>query len=162
MTNDPDTLSQQDVVDTLRDASTVMLTTALPDGTLLSHPMAIQGVGDEADIWFFVSLQGGQADALRHDPHVNLAIAEAGSWLSVAGRARFVEDRALVDQLWNDQATDYFPGGQGDPDLGLLQVTGDSAQFWGVAGGPVARLTRFVTAKAAGGHPPGGTSTTEL
>ena len=162
MTNDPDTLSQQDVVDTLRDASTVMLTTALPDGTLLAHPMAIQSVGDDADIWFFVSLQGGQADALRHDPHVNLAIAEAGSWLSVAGRARFVDDRALVDQLWNDQATEYFPGGKDDPDLGLLQVTGDSAQFWGVAGGPVARLTRFVTAKATGGHPPGGTSTTEL
>lgn len=157
-----DTLTQQDVVQKLRDADLVMLTTALPDGKLLSHPMSIQGVSEDADIWFFVSLHGGQAEALRSGSQVNLAVAEAGSWLSVAGQAGFVEDRALVDQLWTDRAESYFPGGRDDPDLGLLRVSGDSAQFWGMPGGKVAGLAQIVKAKASGEQPPGGTGTTEL
>lgn len=157
-----DTLTQQDVVEKLRDAELVMLTTARPDGTLLSHPMTIQSVSEDADIWFFVSLEGGQAEALRSGPHVNLSVAETGSWLSVAGHARFVEDPALVEQLWNDQARAYFPGGKDDPDLGLLRVSGDSAQFWGMPGGKVAGLAQIVKAKATGERPPGGTGTTEL
>lgn len=161
MTTD-DTLTQQDVVDKLRDADLVMLTTALAHGKLLSHPMSIQGVTDDADIWFFVSLQGGQADALRQGPHVNLAIAESGSWLSIAGRAEFVEDRALLEQLWTERAAQYFPGGKEDPDLGLLRVTGDSAQFWGLPGGKVAGLAQIVTSKVSGDRPAGGTGTTEL
>ncbi|ATG55939.1 general stress protein [Brachybacterium ginsengisoli] len=161
MTND-DTLTQQDVVQKLRDTELVMLTTALPGGKLLSHPMSIQGVTDDADVWFFVSLSGGQAEVLRSGPEVNLAIAEAGSWLSVAGRAAFVEDRAVVDQLWSDSAEAYFPGGKDDPDLGLLRVSGDSAQFWGLPGGRVAGLAQIVKAKVAGERAPGGTGTTEL
>ncbi|MGP9538340.1 pyridoxamine 5'-phosphate oxidase family protein [Brachybacterium sp. AOP43-C2-M15] len=156
------TLTQQDVVERLRRAELVMLTTALPDGTLLSHPMAVQGVTEDADVWFFVGLHGGQADALRGDPHVNLAVAEAGSWLSVAGRARFVEDRSVVEQLWNDGAGAYFPGGPDDPDLGLLEVSGDSAQFWGLPGGKVAGLAQIVKSRVLGDRPAGGTDTTEL
>lgn len=157
-----DTLTQQDVVEKLRDADLVMLTTALPDGKLLSHPMTIQGVSEDADIWFFVGLQGGQAEALRSGPHVNLAVAEAGSWLSVAGDAEFVDDPALVGELWNDEAKAYFPGGKDDPDLGLLRVSGDSAQFWGLPGGKVAGLAQIVKAKATGEQAPGGSDTTEL
>ncbi|WP_422116425.1 pyridoxamine 5'-phosphate oxidase family protein [Brachybacterium sp. UNK5269] len=156
------TLSQQDVVDKLRDTDVVMLTTALPDGTLLSHPMTIQGVDDDVDVWFFVGLQGDQADALRHGPHVNLAIADAGSWLSVAGHAEFIDDRAVIDQLWNEQARAYFPDGKDDPNLGLMRVTSDSAQFWGLPGGKVAGLAQIVKSKVTGDRPPGGTATTEL
>lgn len=156
------TLSQQDVVDKLRDTDVVMLTTALPDGTLLSHPMTIQGVDDDVDVWFFVGLQGDQADALRHGPHVNLAIADAGSWLSVAGHAEFIDDGAVIDQLWNEQARAYFPDGKDDPNLGLMRVTSDSAQFWGLPGGKVAGLAQIVKSKVTGDRPPGGTATTEL
>ena len=80
-----------------------------------------------------LALDGGQAEALRGDPHVNLAVSEAGSWLSVAGRAAIVEDRAVIDELWNEQAREYFPNGKEDPNLGLLRVSGDSAQSLGAA-----------------------------
>lgn len=154
--------TQQDVVDKLRATDIVMLTTALSDGKLLSHPMTVQEVTDDADIWLFVGLQGDQADALRGDPHVNLSVAEKGSWLSVAGRARFVDDRSKIEQLWNDQAKAYFPGGKDDPNLGLLRVDSDSAQFWGIPGGTVAAIAEIVKTKATGDRAAGGTATTEL
>lgn len=160
--NDAQELSQHDVVETLRRARWVMLTTALADGTLLSHPMSPQEVTDDTDVWFFLSLDGGQAEALRTGPAVNIAVSEAGSWLSVAGRAEFVEDRAKVDELWNDEAGAWFEGGKEDPSLGLVRVTGDSAQFWGLPGGKVSALAQIVKAKVTGDRVPGGTSTTEL
>lgn len=156
------TFTQQDTVEKLRAAKWVMLTTATGEGKLVSHPMTPQEVTPDADIWFFVGLEGDQADALRASKAVNIAVSEAGSWLSVAGRAEFVEDRAKIDELWDGQVDAYFEGGKADPNLGLLRVTTDSAQFWGVPGGKVAALAQIVKSKVAGDRVAGGSDTVEL
>lgn len=155
-------LTVQDVVEKLREASVVMLTTAVPDDKLVSHPMTIQGVTDDANVWFFVGRQGDQADALTRGSAVNLSIAKAGSWLSVAGHAVFVDDPAKVEELWDDSAEGYFPQGKDDPNLGLLLVTTDSAQFWGLPGGRVSGVAQVVRTMLTRGTAPGGTGTTEL
>lgn len=159
---DEDDFTQGDVVDKLRGTDIVMLTTALADGALLSHPMTIQEVTDDADVWFFLGLQGGQAEALRQGPHVNISVAEAGSWLSVAGRAEFVQDRSKLEELWNDAAATFFPAGLEDPNLGLLRVETDSAQFWGLPGGKVSAVATILKTKVVGGGPGGGSGTTRL
>lgn len=159
---DPTDLTPEGVAERLRAAGPVMLTTIGGDGKLLAHPMTIQDVSDDVDVWFFVGLAGDQADALRGDGQGNLAVSETGSWLSVAGRAEFVEDRERVRELWNDAATAYFPGGVDDPDLGLLRVSGESAQAWGLPGGKVAALAQIAKLRLTGSRPAGGTSTTEL
>lgn len=161
MSTDQD-FTQQDVVEKLRGTSIVMLTTARADGKLLSHPMTVQDVTDDADVWLFVGLQGDQADALRQGPEVNLNVSEAGSWLSVAGRATFVEDRTKIAELWDDSAKSYFPGGVDDPNLALVLVTSESAQYWGLPGGKVEGVAQILKAKVTGGEAPGGTGTTEL
>lgn len=155
-------LSQDQVVQTLRDSRFVMLTTALSDGTLLSHPMTPQQVTDDADVWFFIGLGTDQAQALRGSTHVNIAVSEAGSWLSVAGRVEFVQDRAKVDELWDDEAAAYYEGGKDDPDLGLIRVDSDSAQYWGMPGGKVSALAKIVKTKVTGERAGGMSATTEL
>ncbi|MGP9539874.1 pyridoxamine 5'-phosphate oxidase family protein [Brachybacterium sp. AOP43-C2-M15] len=157
-----DELSQDTVVTTLRDSRFVMLTTALPSGKLLSHPMTPQQVTDDADVWFFLSAAGDQADALRAGPEVNIAISEAGSWLSVAGHLEYVDDRAKRDELWDGQLESYFPGGKDDPDLRLVRVISDSAQYWGMPGGKVSALARITKAKVTGERAPGASGTVEL
>ncbi|MGC5617672.1 pyridoxamine 5'-phosphate oxidase family protein [Georgenia sp. Z1491] len=154
-------LTQADVVKLLRGSRVVMLTTALADGKLLAHPMSPQEVSDDADVWFFLSLASGQADALRRGPNANIAVAEAGSWLSVACRVELVEDRAKVEELWSDGAEAYVEG-RDDPNLTLVRAVGESAQYWGVPGGKVSALAQLVKAKVSGERPAGGTSTTEL
>ncbi|WP_344259285.1 pyridoxamine 5'-phosphate oxidase family protein [Brevibacterium celere] len=155
-------LHQQDVVKILTDAKWVMLTTALADGTLLSHPMVPQQVTDDADVWFFIGLDGDQATALQGNPHVNLAVAESGNWLSVAGTVEFVDSQAKIDHLWNDDAAAWFEGGRNDPNLGLIRVNGESAQHWGATGGKVSALVEMIKAKVTRQQPEGGSSTTEL
>ena len=155
-------LTQEKVVEIMRGEGLAMLTCVSHDGKLHSHPMAPQEVTDDADVRFFIGLQGEQADELRTNPEVNLAFAEAGSWLSVSGRAVFEENRAKIDELWNDDVSKWFDGGKDDPNLGLIRVVGDSAQFWGQPGGKVASIAELVKAKVTGQRPEGGSGTTEL
>lgn len=155
------TLTQSEVVDIMRSKRFVMLTTVTTEGKLVSHPMSPQEVTDEADVWFFVGLDGDQADALRAAPEVNLAFAEAGSWLSVSGSVEFVDDPVKVDQLWDGALEAYFDGVQ-DPKLGLIRVLGHSAQFWGIPGGKPAMLAQIAKAKISGARPSGETRTTDL
>lgn len=156
-----DELDQADVVKILRGGDSVMLATALADGKILAHPMAPQEVTEDADVWFFLALDGDQAKALQTNPEVNISIAEAGNWLSVAGRVEFVDDETKVDELWSDSATAWFDDRR-DPNLGLIKVVTHSAQHWGLPGGKAAGLFRMVKSKITGDRPAGGTQTTEL
>lgn len=156
-----DEITREDVVAKLRDASWVMMTTTDTDGKLVSHPMVPQQVTDDADVWFFISLRGGQADALRHSRQVNLAVSEAGTWLSVAAEVEFVEDRAKIDELWNKDVEGWFEG-RDDPALGLIRADSESAQYWGLPGGKMSALGRIVKARVTGERTGGDSETMEL
>lgn len=156
-----DEITKEDVVSKLRDTSWVMMTTAGVDGKLVSHPMVPQQVTDDADVWFFVSLKGGQADALKVSPEVNLSVAETGTWLSVSASVEFINDRAKVEELWNKDVEGWFEG-KDDPALGLIKVTSESAQFWGLPGGKMSALARIVKSRVSGEDTGGGSETMEL
>jgi general stress protein 26 len=156
-----DELDRADVVKILRGSDSVMLATALADGTILAHPMAPQEVTEDADVWFFLALDGDQAKALRTNPEVNISIAEAGNWLSVAGRVEFVDDEAKIDDLWSESAKAWFDDRR-DPNLGLIKIVTHSAQHWGLPGGKASGLFQMVKSKITGDRPAGGTQTTEL
>lgn len=155
-----DEITKDDVVGKLRDASWVMMTTAA-DGKLVSHPMVPQQVTDDADVWFFISLTGGHAEALRAGSQVNLSVAEAGSWLSVAADVEFVENRAKIDELWNKDVEGWFEG-KDDPAVGLIRANSDSAQFWGLPGGKMSAIARIVKSRVSGDRTGGGSETMEL
>lgn len=158
----PTELTPETVIDVMREERFVMLSTAAPDGKIVSHPMTPQEVTDSGEVWFFIGLHGDQADAIRSNPQVNLAFAETGSWLSVSGLADFVDDRAKAEDLWDGEVDAYFDGGIDDPNLGLLRVTGESAQYWGVPGGRVMAAVKIAAAKITGSEGPGRSGTTEL
>ncbi|MEJ6489292.1 pyridoxamine 5'-phosphate oxidase family protein [Leucobacter sp. USCH14] len=155
-------LTPETVIEVMREERFVMLSTATPDGKIVSHPMTPQEVTDDGDVWFFIGIQGDQADAIRANPQVNLAFAETGSWLSVSGVAEFVADRAKAEELWDGEVEAYFDGGLEDPNLGLLRVNGESAQYWGIPGGKVAAAVKIAAAKITGSEGPGRSGTTEL
>lgn len=156
-------LTQEKVVETMRGERFVMLTSVAPDGKLQSHPMTPQQITHDADVWFFINGKADQATNLMEHPEVNAAFAEAGSWLSVAGRVLFDNhNRAKIDELWDDSVAAYFDGGKSDPGLALVRFVCESAQFWGQPGGKVASLAQIAKAKVTGDRPAGTSDTTEL
>ena len=47
-----------------------------------------------------------------------------------SGAAQLVRDRARIKELWNPFYTAWFPEGIDDPDVALLRVEVDSAEYW--------------------------------
>jgi general stress protein 26 len=85
-----------------------------------------------------------------------------GTWLSVAGEAELVDDRARVEELWDESVASYFDGGKDDPDLALLRVHPESAQYWGVPGSKAVAAVKMLAAKLRGTEGPGVTATADL
>lgn len=161
----PSQESVEKIVGLLRDARFSMVTTigtGASAGALMARPMTIQRVEDDGDLWFLISRSHDQAKAIVADPRVNVAVSGDNSWVSVAGEGEIVRDQARIDDLWSPFADAWFPGGKEDPDVGLLLVRSDSAEYWDSPGGRVASLISFVKTAATGRPYEGGNDATQL
>jgi len=76
----------------------------------------------------------------------------------VAGHGDVRQDREKIEQLWNPVVEAWFPEGKDSPNVGLLFVESDSAEYWDTPGGKVASALAFVKARATGNKPDVGES----
>ncbi|MEN0014130.1 MAG: pyridoxamine 5'-phosphate oxidase family protein, partial [Solirubrobacteraceae bacterium] len=102
---------------------------------------------------FFASDESPKAEQLEADPSVNVAITSKSSWVSVAGRAEIVQDRAKIKDLWNTGVEAWFPDGPDGDDVALLKITPDSAEYWDVPGTRVAATIAYAKAVVTGERP---------
>ncbi len=141
----------------IKDTRFGMFTHRHHDGLLNSHPLTTQNksMDEGGTLYFFVPKDGEIAQHLKDDNIVNVAYAntDADSYVSVAGRAAFLEDQAKKQELFNPMAKAWFPAGATDPNLGLLTVEIVNAEYWDVEESQMVQL--FKMAKAAiTGEPP--------
>ena len=129
-----------------------MLTTAEDDGTLRSRPMATQQTEFDGDLWFFTREHSPKADEIQRDRRVNLSFADPSDsrYVSVSGTARVLKDKAKAEELWNPIYKAWFPKGLDDPELALLRVNVEKAEYWDSPGGAVVHLVGFVKAMVTG------------
>lgn len=133
----------------MKDVRVAMLTSTDDEGRLTSRPMATQEAEFDGDAWFIVARDSDLAAEVATSPRVNVAYSGASSWLSLSGHAHVVVDEAKKAELWNSAVEAWFPDGEQDPQVVLLKVTGDSAQYW-TSPGRVASLVDMVKARATG------------
>lgn len=136
----------------IKDIRFAMMTTAEDDGTLRSRPMATQQVEFDGDLWFFTNANAPKVDEVQHNQHVNLSYAEPNDqkYVSVSGKAQLVRDRQKIEELWNPLFKAWFPQGLDDPDLALLKVSLDKAEYWDSPSSKVVRLVGFLKAVVTG------------
>jgi general stress protein 26 len=123
----------------IRGIDIAMLTTRLSDGRLLSRPLRMQELDAEGALWFITDRNSHKAEEVRLQPQVNasFASAEHNTYVSIAGRAAVVFDKARLTQLWSPAMSVFYPKGIDDPDLCLLRVQAESAEYWDGPGGLV-------------------------
>jgi general stress protein 26 len=116
----------------IKGARVAMLTTVAPDGALRSRPMATLKAPFEGDLWFFTRASAPKADEIRDNDHVNVSFSDGGDdrFLSISGTASVVRDTERLEQLWSGRLKNWFPDGKKDPDLALLRVRVDRAEYW--------------------------------
>lgn len=101
------------------------------DGRLTSRPLSTQVAEEDGDVLFLVRRSSPVASDVTADPRVNVAYSSMKAWVSLAGHATLVEDRALVERLWSKGADAFMEGGPDNPDNVVLRVSGDTAHYWG-------------------------------
>ncbi len=140
----------------IKDVDIAMLTTVTPDGRLVSRPLGTQDVEFDGDMWFATECDSGKVAELLANPNVNVAYASKGSntYVSVAGRASIVRDRAKIEELWSPGMKVFFPNGKDDPNLCLIRVEADSAEYWDGPGSAIGKALYFAMT-AVTGNPEG-------
>jgi general stress protein 26 len=128
-----------------------MMATLNEDGTFHSRPMFTQQTDFDGDLWFFSGLHSGKTLELQHDSHICLSYSHPDNrFLSVSGRAEIVKDQAMSEKLWSPMYQAWFPGGLQDPNLSLIKVSVERAEFWDLASGKVVQLIGLVKALTTG------------
>ncbi|MFE4226477.1 pyridoxamine 5'-phosphate oxidase family protein [Arthrobacter sp. NPDC056886] len=135
------------VTDIINDSHIGMFTTINEAGALVSRPLAVQEVQDDGDMWFFTSANTSQVAHIHANPAVNVSFGKRTEWVSVAGTAEVVTDRQLIHDMWNQVVEAWFPDGPDTPEVVLLHVDSDSAEYWTSPGGTAATVLQWIKSK---------------
>ena len=133
-----------------------MMTTVDEQGNLVSRPMAALQFDEEGNVWFFTNRSSPKVDQIEHvEQRVNVAFASVSDadYVSISGVATEVDDQAKIDELWNPQAKAWFPKGKDDPDLTLLKVHTQMAEYWNSNDSTMVRLFQQASAVITGSTP---------
>lgn len=136
----------------IRDIEFAMLTTVEEDGHLRARPMQTQASDFDGTLWFFTHAREPKVGEVEREPHVGVAYAkpEENRYVSVSGTARVVRERAKIEELWNPALKAWFPEGVDDPNIALIRVSVDHAEYWDAPSSTFVQLAGFLKAVATG------------
>ncbi len=136
----------------IKDIRVAMLMTVAPDGTLHSRPMMTQEPEFDGTLWFLTGKDTAKAGEVAEHRRVNASYADPDDhrYVSLSGLATLVEDGEKARQLWSPAYRAWFPDGLDDPNLVLLRVDVEAAEYWDAASGRMVALAGFLKALVTG------------
>jgi general stress protein 26 len=139
------------LLETIRDIRFTMFTTVDGDGRPRARPMTTLEATDGGSLWFFGVREAEMTGEARDEPRVGLAYADngKGSYAYVTGRCFLRDDRAKVEQLWSKLHEAWYDGPD-DPDLQLIEVRMESAEYWDSPDSGMIRFLGMVKAAVTG------------
>lgn len=134
-----------------------MLTHRHPGGGLHAHPLTTvnKGLGENGILYFFVSRSSELGRRLQQDGNVNVSYSDPNkdTYISIAGQARINENLDDKKRLFNAMTKAWFPGGAADPDLELVEVLIQHAEYWDVKESKTTQLFKMAAAALSGERP---------
>lgn len=153
---------RETLAELLRGFRFAMVTTVDPAGKLTARPLTVQEAEFDGDLWFIVGRDSSVVAHARRTGTVGVALSSNDAWVSLAGDAEVVDDRARLDEYWSAAVEAWFPDGPDDPAVTLLKVNAVSGEYWSSAGGRIATLVGLVKSKLTGQTYEGRNETLEL
>jgi general stress protein 26 len=126
-----------------------MLTIGDAEGTLASRPMTPLEMDSSGCLWFFADSRTSSIVQLQA---VNLSFADIdrGVYVSISGYATLHDDRTRIAELWTPMATPWFPDGPESPNLTLIKIQPDMAEFWDTPHSKMVRMFAMAASVVAG------------
>lgn len=129
------------IADLIKSIDFGMLTTLDAEGRLHSRPMSSnKEVEFDGDVWFFTYASTPKVYEIENKPYVNVAFSDpkSQSYVSLSGRAELVRDPEKIKQLWQPSLKAWFPKGVDEPDIALIKINADQAEYWDSPASPIA------------------------
>ncbi|MFN6943803.1 MAG: pyridoxamine 5'-phosphate oxidase family protein [Cytophagaceae bacterium] len=138
--------------DLVKDIKIAMLTTVDTDGSLRSRPMSVSEIDNGGCLWFFTPANAPKAEEIEHDGHVNVSFMEKGTenYVSISGQASTIKDRNKIDELWSPILKAWFPEGKKDPNIALIRVEIEKAEYWDSPSGKLKQVFGMARAVVTG------------
>ena len=140
----------------IKDIDFCMLTTIDENGDLHSRPMSSNGqIDTNGDLWFFTSSSSHKVSEVANSPKVNVSFAdpENQKYISTSGTAELTRDRRKIEELWKPEFKIWFPKGKDDPEIALLRVGLEKAEYWDSSSSTVGYVLSFVSSLITGKQP---------
>ena len=137
----------------VKDIDFCMLTTVIENGHLHSRPMSSNGdIDSDGSLWFFTSASSHKVNEIEKLPKVNVSFADPDNqrYVSISGTAQLVRDRHKIDELWRPEFKMWFPNGKDDPDVALLRVSLEKAEYWDSQSSTIGYVLNFVSSLVSG------------
>ncbi|MBD2460257.1 pyridoxamine 5'-phosphate oxidase family protein [Oscillatoria sp. FACHB-1407] len=143
----------QKLRDMVKGIDIAMMTTVDEDGSLRSRPMSCNSeIEANGDVWFFTYASSHKVTEVEQQQHVNLSFADPHKqrYVSMSGAAQLVRDRQKLAELWQPQLKAWFPKELDEPDIALLKVTVEKAEYWDAPSSWLAHTISFLKAVTTG------------
>ncbi len=140
----------------VKDIDFCMLTTVDEQGDLHSRPMSANGEIDaNGNLWFFTGATSHKVLEVKQSPKVNVSFADPKNqnYVSITGEAKLVRDQQKIDELWKPEFKMWFPQGKDDPEVALLRVSMEKAEYWDSPSSTIGYALSFVSSLVTGKEP---------
>ena len=153
-----DAEAKQKVWDMIKDIRVALLGTRDSEGHLHSRPMVAVETEFNGELWFFTRSDCRKVSEIETDPRVLLSYSNPDdqNYVSISGTGSIVRDRAKIKELWSEYLRTWFPKGSDDPDIALLKVTVDLAEYWDAPSSALLHAYGYVKARLTGESPKAG------
>ena len=141
------------IADLIKSIDFGMLTTTDAEGRLHSRPMSSnKEVEFDGDVWFFTYGSTPKVHEIENKPYVNVAFSDpkAQTYVSLSGRAELVRDPAKIKELWQPSLKAWFPKGLDEPDIALIKINADQAEYWDNPSSPIAHALSLAAVALTG------------
>lgn len=120
------------IAELIRDIKFAQLTTITEEGHLHAHPMTTQQQEFDGDVWFIGSKATETVQHIAAQPQVNLSYSDtlSNNYVSINGTAELIDDTIKLKELWSDAYNAFFEQGIDDPNIQLIKVHANGAEYW--------------------------------
>ncbi len=155
MERTPRRSDQAKVWDLIKDAHTALLVSMEEDGTPQARPMGCLQREFDGILFFLTFRHSAKLRQIRDDDRVLVAYVkpEKYEYVAVSGRAKVVEDRKILNQLWFEGLRVWFPKGPDDPELTVLAIEVEKADYWADPASLITYAFAYVKARLTGQSP---------
>lgn len=150
-----DEATRTKVIEMVKDLRIAMLSTRGPDGKFHSRPMAVSDAEFNGTLYFLTDVRSGKIHDLETDPETVVTFSDHGvqKYVAMRGRGSLTTDKTAIRDHWTPTAKAWFPKGVDDPDIALIRVDVEDAEYWDAPSRKMVVLYAYAKAALTGQKP---------